>query len=491
MSGIRGSHAALGVVCPALFAAAGCTLLLPYPPPPNSCDAPLDVVGIEGSPTVIDFDTRFGTGSAPVFCGSAMVRPPQFIIAYTVPGEGPRDLSLSTVNDETPRTFDTLLLVRRGACRAESDVNDACFDDGADGDHRSAGHYLAQGGETVTIIVTGYALADRGTGRLVIESRATHPPHLEAASVWSLPDTSLLVSITGSDEDGDLTQAQLTLHASDGTLLDVNGDGAADPATDTLSASLVPPPTSTGTTTASGRVPTILHVLPSGALARVQALDALGNASAEIIEVTSVAAEIAGSGEACGGVRICDDGLECASGTCGVASAWARACAMARPVTLEVGTPLDLIGSIPPLTSAITTFECMTHSNGPEDVLAVSLPAGRFDLLASTNAPGTAQTDTVLYALARCDDPVSFLGCNDDVLSGGGTTFTSAITILEAPAALAIVVDTYATGPTAQPYELTLTLRPVLDPGAACDWMEERDRCASGHCDASSNVCPP
>jgi hypothetical protein len=137
-------------------------------------------------------------------------------------------------------------------------------------------------------------------------------------------------------------------------------------------------------------------------------------------------------------------------------------------------------------------------SGGREDVYLIQVPAGRYDLLLTTDSPGTAgsstrEPDTILYVRRSCADATTAAAaeCNDDITTTDN--LRSAVEILDlSGVTVAAFVEIYNGAPDGEGvrYELAMTLRPVLDPGAACDPAGRANRCAMGDCPVATRMCP-
>jgi hypothetical protein len=102
--------------------------------------------------------------------------------------------------------------------------------------------------------------------------------------------------------------------------------------------------------------------------------------------------------------------------------------------------------------------------------------------------PGTPPIDTVIYVRRTCVDPSTEIACIDD-LDG----LRAHVEILAIPAGTYAIFDERYGMMTAMPVTvpLTVTLRPVLATGAACDPAGAMNRCAMGPCPAMGTaVCP-
>lgn len=127
-------------------------------------------------------------------------------------------------------------------------------------------------------------------------------------------------------------------------------------------------------------------------------------------------------------------------------------------------------------------------SAGAETIYSVQVPTGlQVDLLVTSEQPGTADTDTIVYIRSECVDGTTELACNDDRASGDLQSDLEARNL--GPGTYFVFVEAYGGVPTGTaPFELQVTARPVLASGATCDDAEVRNRCAGAPC--SGGTCP-
>lgn len=467
--------------------------------PLPTCASPLVLEGVEDRTVIAELDTLGGLDGAIDLgdCGPTDARPPQGVIAYRVPGTGDHAVTVSTINNGTDRTFDTVLAVRRGSCGAfPATTSQLCFDDQGS-DRRSRGTLLAQGGETVYVIASGWeseGAVDRGPMRVEITARVNHPPAIESGSVLVTP-AGVRVEVRGSDEDADGWGVLVTFHGPARELLDTDGDGDADYADGLVGAF------DRSVTGALEWRETATLPMPEGAIggateAWIRILDEPRAYSATDLAVPVRTGLEVGSGEACSPTRVCAIELECRDLTCQATPERAALCAAATPIVIETptvgATSASAEGVLMPGDGSFTGSCASTV--GRELVYRVDVPAGRFDVLATTDVPGTStDVDTVIYARASCVDPASAPEewCNDDIdLANNRRSDLELLDVPEGP--LALFVEHWAGVPadrTAR-IETEVTLRPVLDTGATCDPQGALNRCASGACPAATRACP-
>lgn len=481
------------------------------------------VPGVTGMVSV-SLDTRNGTeGSVPlpeppgVFSCTSTANPlaPQVVIAYDVPGSGPQAVMVSTVNPGTDGNFDTVIAVRGSRCWPTSTTDPPlhCYDDETGTrDFRSRGSFVAEGGERIYLIVTGYGAmsggrADEGLAQLDITASPVTAPTIDEASVLVTP-SAVRVDVRGGDAGRDATGVHLTFHGTAGELLDVNGDGALDEG-DAATGSFDRPVL--GVTTFA-ETATLEGVTTGGAtFVRVRLVDRAGVRSDRVITARARPGNVVGIGQPCDATNVCGDELACdGMGMCSPAPDRALACSSPAPVVLmapadgmaTTTTRQNVLMAGPGLFSAPATCGESTGvasaSGGREDVYLIQVPAGRFDLLLTTDSPGTAgasprEPDTILYVRRTCADPTTAAAaeCNDDITTT--ENLRSAVEIRDlSDVTIAAFVEIYNGAPDGEGvrYELAMTLRPVLDPGATCDPAGRLNRCAMGDCPVATRMCP-
>lgn len=483
------------------------------------CTDPLTLAAREGETVSVTVDTSMGPpgplelGSG---CGGAemldpMLRPPQAVVAVTVPGTGARLVDFTMVNDGTDAAFDTIVQLRRGDCMAlppsgpgtmPGMPTESCFDDTNDPmtgmlEFRSSGRFAAMGGETVYLLVTGFAYGgmppmDRtssGVARLdVTVGGSIAAPTLTAATVQVSPDESRF-ALTGGDADGDASAMRVTFLNAASMPVDRDGSGMVD-ALDDLSRTL---PSEVGgmmsfTTTVVDVGPFLAEQLTTAMAtqARITLVDATGLSSAPLT-VGVALVSLVGFGEACDATHVCRTGLACAMGTCQTSPEITAACAAAAPLALAGDPPTGTASGMLAAGTGLFTGTCGA-SDGTEALYRVTVPAGAWDLIASNHNAGTAVgTDTVLYVRRVCEDRASAGACNDD--SGDSRAevvvqdaMAGDYTIFQERFGMTGVGMTTA-------YQLDVRLRPVLGAGAACDPTGVANRCSTGPCPTAA-MCP-
>lgn len=482
------------------------------PVAPGTCEAPRPVLGVEGAVTV-GFDTTDGPDGALDLgeaCSSAAEpRSPQEVIAYTVPGTGPHAILFTTATAETLTNFDTLVQVRTSCAEIPSaGFPPTCFDEISQTDPRSRGAVTAEGGDVLYFVVTGFLdpaapdEIDRGPGALEITARPNAAPSITGGDLRAIGIRTELEA-RGTDADGDAAGLSATFLGADGAAVDLDGDGTVP---DPLLAYFDEPPGAadsfTGVVTVFAiRVGTGAALLSERlrrlrvASARLRAFDEAFVLSADEVTVPLRTVPEVGFGEACDADHACYLGLRCSSrGKCEATPVVAAACDAAA--ALELPTPTDTTTSVVvsgTLTNEQGYFEgSCAHSPEVERIYDVVVPDRPVDLLATTDLAGTAGSDTVLYVRSICADLSTEVagGCNDDI--SGTANLRSELVLRNMPAGTYALFVEYAAHPAAggSPFELRVSLRPVLPAGASCDPAEASNRCAAGACPADTSVCP-
>ncbi|HJL15784.1 MAG TPA: CAP domain-containing protein [Sandaracinaceae bacterium LLY-WYZ-13_1] len=121
-------------------------------PAPMACAEPLG----DGSPLRIEGSTAEATDDfGGASCGRGGDGAPDAAFQWTAPSAGEWTFSTEGTDE-----FDTLLYVRRGGCDATDEM--ACNDDVGDGIYHSRVTVSLEACETVTVVVDGYSMTQRG-----------------------------------------------------------------------------------------------------------------------------------------------------------------------------------------------------------------------------------------------------------------------------------------------------------------------------------------
>ncbi len=472
-----------------------------------SCAMPLVAESREGTVSVSS-DTSAGAAGPldlGMTCGpmiaDATMRPAQVVVRYVVPGTGMRLLRFTTANDATPANFDTLIQLRRDCAVAPTVREGTCFDDGVPAptpppmisEFRTQGIASVTGGETLYFVVTGYGTNPPGTMTHVTEGAFQldltvgdpTPPVLTAATLetrtgGATGDTAVL-TVTGSDASLDVLGARVTLLTAADVALDTNDDGMVD-VDDDVSVLLPVITTASFTSMVESFVLNDTINREGAVRARVRLYDAVGSESSTVtIAITGT--RLVAYGEVCDATHVCPTLLECTAGTCSETAATRAACMAATLLTLS-GTPATTRVS-GTLAVGASTVPRPCNGTGVQTFYRVTVPAGAFDLVASTINPGTAMTlDTVVYALSNCGNPASGPAgaCADDAL---GERRANLVVQDIAAGTYTIGVSGYASLAAPEPFALDVTLRPVVGLGASCDPTGMASRCGAGVCSAA------
>lgn len=480
-----------------------------------SCSDPQAVTVEDDATTSVRLDTTGGAPSTLPLGTCAGGASPQAVVVFTVPGTGPRAITVSTVNAGTDTRFDTLLAVRRAPCVPVSSTlePDHCYDDETSGrELRSRGTFLAEGGEVIFVVVTGYQTpaVDRmneGLVQLDITVNGARAPTLTSASVLVTPE-SARVAVDAGDLDGDADRVLVTFHGPAGELLDVDDDGRATGA-DALEGDFDRPVAGALSFSESASIPlsAAQHAALSVATtAHVVIVDRGGTPSEASVSAPVLLGTVVGPGGACGPTNVCAGELACAADmTCQPAADRIAACAAALALDVPMSTGVASTGrgtAVISTGAGLFTAQCLAGSTGGrEEIFRITVPTGAWDLLLTTDSPGTAGTDplepdTVIYARRGCTDaslasaPMEW--CSDDIESG--VNQRSAFEIRDvAPGDLFAFVELYGGSAPIEGgarVELAATLRPVLPTGATCDPTGEDNRCAMGDCPVALGTCP-
>lgn len=496
---------------------------------PYVCERTMALEGVLDESVEISFDTSM-VDTAPQDLGFSCGNPdaearwaPQVVVAYEVPGDEPVSVEFTTINPETNPNFIVFVQARLNDCNAilSGRFPPYCFGPVApsppameeNAEWRSTGQVQANGGDTIFFFVTGFSeppadernLIDRGDVRFEVTARANEPPTLETA-LAVLDGEDLRVEGTGRDGNANARGVLLNFYDGAGEMIDIYGDGRA-----TLENSVFQvrfdDPVSTGfdwsggswvrSTPDDGQTQLgeyLANVRP--AEVGIRAYDA-PNAISDMIRVPLAEATIVGFNEPCDAVTLCRPEMECddTSNTCQPSATVSNRCAMlpdlglpgftTEAVTVNVtGNTRTNPSTFSPLVGCAAE---VGGGGGPEAGYGYDVPPGAtYDLILSTNQPGTGMTNTIVYVRQGCFDQGSELGCNDDGsvgvsseleirdLTGNGFIYVEELREMEPPGDGA--------------YELSVTARPVLSTGMACDDAEVLNRCSAGPCAAS--VCP-
>ncbi len=222
-----------------------------------TCDRTMRVEGVMDAPVTVMLDTS-RTAELPRDLGFSCGNPESEIrwarqeaIEFHVPGSGPVAVRFDTVLDATAPELNTLVQARTDCRRIpEGRFPATCFDDANEIEWRSAGGVVANGGDVLYFIVTGYSdppadwmTTEEGPIQIDFTVTATEPPTLRAGSIRLVGD-DVHIAISGSDPDGDVAGVALNFYGRSG-LLDIYGDGEARENDSVYVVRIAPPPTGT------------------------------------------------------------------------------------------------------------------------------------------------------------------------------------------------------------------------------------------------------
>lgn len=420
----------------------------------------------------------------------------QALLALEIPGSGNVGVSFSLVNDGTDVEFDTVVEVRPAGC---DDVSESlCFDDASLLDVRSEGSFIATGGDTIYLVVTGYtepeyeaAFEGPWAMDIVVTPNPT-APELTGGTALRVDDTRLDLSLDGTDANGDVAGFVLTFLDDSGAAIGVDTDGDPETPDETeLAFDFAEDLAGMTTFTGTGRIGGLddFEQLAAATQVRVYLYDAFDLEGAsmtfDLVDVTESGLE----GPCVEGESICADAFVCEDDACVIPAAAVTACEAATVVTLVPGTPSVQTASIAAGDGALSA-SC-GNTIGDEALYRVTVPDAPFDLIATTvRATNDVESvDTVVYVQSFCGDPSTegAAGCSDDV---GEEDFRSTVELLDVTAGTYTVgVELWGGATEASTVELAITLRPVLASGVICDPTGVANRCADTECAGTPATC--
>lgn len=424
---------------------------------------------------------------------AAFMASPQEAIQFTVPGS-PGDtiaVDLTTAVDGT--AFDTLIEVRPTCMDADNGI---CEDDIDYPDEPRTNLTVAvPGGTTLVAIITGYGTDNVGPWTMRATIREANPPTITSATA-TLDETTLTVSATGGDVDGDAAGVVVEFlnAAGDPITLTFDGGGTASEFPFDFDESVDGMTTFTGETVVGGldEFPELADTMT----VRVRIYDRAALESDSVLATTILATTV-GLGEACDGVEtVCAPGLACEADVCALTPEVVAVCATSTALTLAA-FPSATEASVTTVTPApsiavdegVLTAPCQDNTPGAEALYSLTIPAGNFDLLVTTAGTTTGETDTVVYVMSTCGDTFGAAEdyCADDV---DDEDLSSALEIRDIPSGdYTLAFEVFGEIKAAADIDAIVTVRPVLDAGAACDPAGVTNRCSTGTC-PSSAMCP-
>jgi len=442
-------------------------------------------------------------------CGGQMageMQAPEQALAITLPGM-PTDhvaVNYTLGNMGTAANFDTTTQVRTSCA---SSTGAMCFDDISANDYRSQGSIVGMGGQMVFLIVTGFRMPDMmhvNSGPYEIDFTTyvnPQPPTLASGDSSLLDGDLLTVHATGMDPQSAAASLQISfLDAMSNPIgFDIDMNAMTPDVTDLgpygFTPSIIGMMNFTGTLRITGFMP-FPQALTATQL-RISVIDSATLQSNEIMIPLAIAHTVH-VGDACDTTHVCPGGVDC-TGTpavCTVPAAVAAACGAATALTIATPTTTT--------TSTMTTVDYGTGTGnfegscigqggmGDDHVLSVMVPTGGpFDLIADAPQMGEMGVDTVIYDRTVCGDPSTEDACNDDASAMPHIVASHMVVQNAAPGMHFIIADTFQTQTMSAMVPITVSLRPVLATGAACDPMELMNRCGTMPCPTTGTAtCP-
>jgi hypothetical protein len=467
----------------------------------GTCTMPRMVSLTLGTPTTVTGSTAGGP-EGPLSLGAcganpmSTTRPPQEVLAIQVPGSGEVGISFDLTGG-TLEGFDTVVQVRTTCETTPTDPATTCFDDASLGETRSAGAFVATGGSTVYLVVTGFpgAMTDRGAYEVVLEAQPNAAPTLTAATARRVDDDRLEIFATGMDADTNVVGVGVQFLGADGMPIPADATMPMDVGPYFLAFDAEVTTASFTDQLVTGPGSADVDAVGTAVSLRLFTFDAFGARSATRDATIGMVSEV-GFGQACDAMRLCRAPNTCEGGMCVASAETVALCAAATAVTLDAPT-----GSTPTTSTqtvmlapgvGIASASMCEGSAATERVLAVTVPSGAFDLVATTAvAANPADLDTVVHIRSACENETTELVCGDDV-DFDADDYRSLADVLDVAAGTYYVfVDGYDPFDAATTVAVELQLRPVLATGAACDPMGVLNRCAMAACPASgAAVCP-
>ncbi len=460
--------------------------------PAGGTCADVRTVTVSMGANTITGDTTGRPSDQTLSCAAFMASP-QEAIQFTVPGTAAETIAVDLTTAVDGTAFDTLIEVRPTCMDAASGI---CEDDIDYPDETRTNLTVAvPGGTTLVAIISGYGTDNVGPWTMNATFRTANPPTITSATA-TLDETTLEVSATGGDVDGDGAGVVVEFLDAAGTpiTLTFDGGGTASEFPFDFDESVADMTTFTGSVVVGG-----LDDFPELAdtmTVRVRIYDRAALES-DPVDATTILATTVGLGETCDGVMTrCAAGLVCESDACVVSPEVAAVCATSTALTLAA-FPSATEASVTTVTPApsiatgegVLTAPCQDNTPGVEALYSLTVPAGGFDLLVTTAGTTTGETDTVVYVMSTCGDTFGAGEdyCADDV---DDEDLSSALEIRDIPSGdYTLALEVFGTIKAAADIDAIVTLRPVLDAGATCDPTGANNRCSTGAC-PSTGTCP-
>jgi hypothetical protein len=455
----------------------------------GTCAAPREVNLTLGEPITVRGDTSRGAAGALdlVNCGagSPFSRPPQEVLAIRIPGSGMTAVRFDLTMD-TDAEFDTVVQVRTTCSEAPTDPTTTCFDNVGES-IQSAGSFAAMGGSTVYLVITGFdGAVSEGAYTATFTSIDNAPPTLNSVSARRINGERLVVRGDGADADSNAVGFVVEYLDASGAL--IRGAAGTGPFALDFDADFRMPTFSAVATQALVETDPLFVMAAS---LRVSVVDELGATSAPRTVSIEDRVEV-DYGEACDAMRFCVEPNVCTAGICQATMAIRDACTAATTIPLVTPTTTATIAhqtAALPVGDGLFTGACA--GGGAERLFNVTVPAGRFDLIATTLVDGTRMMlDTAIHIRSVCGNQRSEVACSDDAGAEGDLRSRAEVESA-APGNYTVFIDTYAPLADARVAAFDVILRPVLASGAACDPMGVNNRCEGELCPAAgAAVCP-
>lgn len=482
---------------------------------PSACSSVTPLMGVLDATVSVTFDTT--TTEAPPLdlgsgCGNraATVQAPQEIVEFTVPGDPSTTYAVEFRSNVlgTDMNFNTLIQVR-DACETAppSQFPPRCFDKITMDELRSEGAVTVAGGTVLYFVITGYSeppaaqmAVDSGVVQVDFFVREGQAPTITDGFLRLAAD-DVRVELTGNDPNADVRGVAMNFFAGD-ELLDIYGDGEATEDVDIIRVRF-DEPAATGFDYTGGAwlraVSTVGPYLRTAGATRVRfrVYDAAWGVS-DPFDADITEAVLVGFGEACDREIFCRPEMMCAGGRCQASAQMNALCEAAselpftsNPAVAETITMLSTTGEGVGLVSIDTM--CVSDGDpdggiGTERVYKVDVALVAFDLLITTDLPGTGMTNTIVYVRGQCADSGTVLACDDDAVAPMGASEIE-LRDLTTGTYYVFVERSGGLAMGTVPHEIGVTVRPLIAPGGTCDMAGVDNRCRTGSCTAGA--CAP
>jgi len=435
---------------------------------------------------------------------------PQAVIEFTTPGDPGSTYAVEFTTNAvgTQIDFNTVVQVRDTCEEPPSPpFPPRCFDDVAAGEYRSTGAVTVPGGAVLYFLVTGFSeppaeqgTVDEGVAEIAFTVRGGEPPEVTDGYL-RLANDDVRLQLTGTDPDANVRGVAMNFYGPDGELLDIYGDGAATEDGDIFVVRFDEPPATGFDWTGGAWVRTdevnlgpYLRTVEASAV-QFRVFDAAWGVSDPLM-VPIEEATLVGLGESCGDEEFCRPELQCMGGMCLPSAEIVAICdgadELVIPATPNMGATVTQTGTTGAGLGVVAVDPmCSPNPNsgiGAETAYKVDVSLDRFDMLITTDLPGSGTTDTILYVRSECPDSGTVLACNDDV-DAMAMNVQSEIELTDLSAGTYwVFVERWgglSMGSIA--HEVGVTITPVVPSGEVCD--AATTRCASGM-PCTDGTCP-